>query len=104
MPEENETLETIEDGASFEMTITRGTGPRDKDYIKGSLEKKSIEGIESELDQFRELLRGEIEWARKVQPDLDAEDLANIAQQNGVIEELSLKLYELRGGSDDESK
>lgn len=98
--EETTQIKETEEGAVVEVSLTRGTGTYDKDYVKGTLEKGSLEEIQNELEEFRELLQEQAEWSREVQPQLDVDEIVELAEDKGITDELFRELYEITESED----
>lgn len=66
-------VERTDVGYSLEVSLTRGSGTRDQDKIKGKVKGSSREECSEEIDALKDDLRDLATYSRAVQPTDDAE-------------------------------
>jgi hypothetical protein len=64
-----ERVDQYEHGARLHIRSKRGTGTRDEDKVSGELHAESIEALDAQREQLREMVVTTLRELRDTQPD-----------------------------------
>lgn len=67
VPEPDETIERYDTGVAIEVNMTRGTGTRDQEKIKGKVKRKTLEEAREDIDELKEDLAALAGYVRGIE-------------------------------------